>query len=267
MHTFFTKEDGSRMAKLLLAVAAVIALYFGMKFINEVKTFRSIGVAPTQMDTISVSGDGEAFAIPDVATAGFSIEQKARTIKEAQDVVNKKMGNTIAFLAGMGIAEKDIKTVSYSAYPEYSYSRPCYTANCPEVTEQATLLGYTVYQSVSIKIRDTEKVGEIVQGLGDLGITGLTGPDFTVDDPDMVQAEARKKAIEDAKERARILEEDLGVRLVKIVSFYENQGGYYPMYDTKVSNEAMGMGGATPAEIPVGENKFTSNVTITYEIR
>lgn len=187
MNTFFTAEMGQKMGKILLSLGAVMVLFFAMKFINEVRTSGTIGTAPVTPNTIDVIGQGEAFAIPDVATAGFSVEAKDATIKEAQDVVTKKMNDILDFLKSSGIAEKDIKTVNYSAYPEYSYPS-CYSGNCP--AQEPKLLGYRVTHSVSVKIRDTSKLGDIIGGIGSYDPTTMTGPDFTVDNPDAVNAEA-----------------------------------------------------------------------------
>ena len=87
----------------------------------------------------------------------------------------------------------------------------------------------------------------------------------------MVQDQARDEAIADAKQKAEMLAKQLGVRLVRVVS-YNDSGNYpQPMY---ARDMAYGMGGAenqsTKAVAPsisIGENKVTSNVSITYEIR
>ena len=254
------------MGKILLSLGALLVLFFGMKFINEVRTYGTIGTAPMTPNTIDVSGEGEAFAIPDVATLGFSVEEKAKTIKEAQDIVTKKIDTVLTFLKESGVAEKDIKTANYNVYPEYVYQQPCYTSPCP-VAKEPQLVGYHVGQTITVKVRDTAKIGTVIEGISTRGITNLTGPDFTVDDPDGVKAEARKEAIDDAQAKAKILAKDLHVRLVRIARFTESNGGYYPQaYMAKDSGYGMG-GGAPEVQVPVGENKFTSNVTITYEIR
>ena len=82
---------------------------------------------------------------------------------------------------------------------------------------------------------------------------------------DKVQAEARDKAIADAKEKAKVLAKSLGVKLSKIISFSE--GGYQPVYYA-MEAKGMGMGGdsAPVPQVPVGENRVTSNITIVYEI-
>lgn len=265
MQNFFEKDDMTRMGKMLFAIATIAVLFLGMKFINEVKTFGSIGTAPTPANTIDVSGSGEAFAIPNVAVTTFSVEAKAATIAQAQATVNKNIGTALAFLKQSGIAEKDIQTANYNAYPEYSYPCdgrtvcPAGTANTPK------LVGYNVTQSITVKIRNTENVGTIIDGLGNSGVTSISGPEYSVDEPDVVQAEARKKAIESAEAKAKVLAHDLGVRVVRITHFTENSGGYpSPMY---AKAEMSAVGGAMDAQLPAGQSKFSSNVTITYEIR
>lgn len=266
MEKFFTKEDMQKMGKMLFVLVGVVALYFGVKFINEVKAFGAIGVAPSAVNTIDVTGEGEAVAVPNVATETFTATEKAATVAAAQDGVNKKIAAALAFLKQSGIEEKDIKTTDYSAYPEYTY--PCTGGTpCPaNSTGQPKLMGYTVSQTVAVKIRDTSAVGKIIDGLGAAGVTGLSGPNYTVDEPQVVKDDAREKAIADAKEKAEVLAKQLGVRLVRIAHYTENSGG--GMYPQAYMAKDMAVGGAsTGAQIPAGENKYTSNVTITYEIR
>ena len=73
--------------------------------------------------------------------------------------------------------------------------------------------------------------------------------------------------LKDAKEKAKVLASELGVGLGKVVSFSENSGGY-PMYVEKRMMDSALVSSVAPAPVlPKGENKITSNVSITYEIR
>ena len=264
MDHIFAKEDFGRFGKVLIVLGVLLALYAGMKFVNEVKSYGSIGVAPSVAGTIDVTGEGEAFAIPNIATVSFNAEANAKTVAEAQTTVNKIVADSLAFLKSSGIAEKDIKTANYSAYPQYTY--PCSDRACPLGTSNTPVLtGYLVTQSMSVKIRDTEKVGPIIDGLGSAKVTGLSGPDYSVDNPESVKQEARQKAIADAEVKAKALANDLGVRLVRIARYTEDGSGAYPspMY---AKNEAFGSADAG-AVLPKGENTYSSRITITYEIR
>lgn len=264
METFFEKKDAVRMGKIFLFLGLMLALLVTVMFVrqlNDLNTPTDIAAA----STIDVSGTGEAFAIPDIATQSFTVEQKAATVAEAQMTVTKKVEAALDFLKSSGVAKKDIQATNYSAYPEYTYPEPCRLQYCPASATAPKITGYTVSETITVKVRDTAKIGAIIDGLGKVGVTGLSGPNFSVDDKDAILAEAREQAIEDAEDKAKVLAKELGVRLVRVVRFSENGGGYpAPMYASK--DAVMSQAGSAP-ELPVGENKYTSNVTITYEIR
>jgi len=129
-------------------------------------------------------------------------------------------------------------------------------------------VGYTVSQTVEIKVRDTANAGSALSALGNAGVSNLSGPSFSVDDPEALRAEARAEAIADAKEKAHTLSKDLGVRLSRVTGYWENGGGYPIQYNER----AYGLGGDASAsapvpELPVGENEVVVSVSVTYEIR
>lgn len=265
METFFEKKDAVRLGKIIVFLGLMLALLVTVMFVRQLKGLN----APSDLSeiaTIDVSGTGEAFAVPNIATESFTVEQKAATVAEAQTIVTKKVDDAISFLKSSSIAEKDIQTTNYSAYPEYSYPEPCRAQYCPASSTSPKIIGYTVSETITVKIRDTAKVGSIIDGLGKAGVTGLTGPNFAVDDTDAVIAEAREKAIEDAEAKAKVLAKELGVRLVRVVRFSENGGGGYPVPMYAAKDSVMNQAGSAP-QLPAGENKYASNVTITYEIR
>jgi uncharacterized protein len=264
-----------RFFNAIMAVVVLLALFLGVKVVNGVKEHSSLD----QPSQISVSGTGEVFAIPDTGSFSFSVTEEAKTVTEAQDKASKKVNNIIAALKEMGVDEKDIKTVNYSSYPKYEYSnsvcppvqpyssdRPATTVYCPPGKQ--VLTGYQVDQSIAVKVRDTEEAGAILTKVGSFSPGNISGLDFVIDDPDTIQAQARDKAIADAKAKAKTLAKSLGVRLVKITSFQENGGGYPAPY---YGYDAVGKGGVTlqaaNPETPVGQNKISSTVVIVYEIR
>ena len=225
--------------------------------------------SPTIGNVITVEGEGKATAIPDIATISFTVTGEGKNASAAQDEATKKINVAVALLKEKGIKDTDVKTTSYNVSPKYSYPQPCYNAPC--VYDEQRVIGYTVTQSTEVKIRKTGEVGDVLTALGDAGISMLYGPNFTVEDPDAVMAAARKQAIGEARAKAEILAQDLGVSLGKVVNFYENSGGYPVPYYSR--DMAMGMGGAVAMEakvapeVPVGENEIVSRVSITYEIR
>jgi uncharacterized protein YggE len=262
-HTENTLEK-KRLIKALFIAATIMSVFLVVKIMSDVRAYKFIGqdVAPTR--TVSFQGEGEVFAIPDIANISFSAQQDGATVAEAQKTVTTKINAAIAVLKSSGIADADIQTTDYSANPKYDVQPPCMTNYCPYIASK--IIGYTVNQTISVKVRDTNSSGALLDGLAKAGVTNISGPDFTIDDPNALQAQARAKAIDDAKAKAKVLADQLGVRLGSIVSFSES--GQSPIYYAKTGG-AMAMDSvAAPAPtLPVGQNKITSNVTITYEIQ
>ena len=249
-----------------LGLMVVLCLLFAVRFLSE---FRSYGMMEGKdVHTLSLSGHGEVQGVPDIANISFTISKEAKTVKEAQDAVAKVEKRALDFLKGSGVADKDIKATNASFYPKYDYQKcPATTATLAEPWRCSTkqvISGYESSESITLKVRNIDDTGKIIQGLGPLGVSNLNGPNFSVDNEDGLKAEARKKAIVDAQEKAKVLAKDLGVRLGRISSFSESGGGYPMMY-----MKAGMMADSAPAslQLPKGEKTISSDVTITYEIR
>lgn len=268
MEDRFSFEDlfGGKAARMALVGAlSMLALFLLVLTINSAFNLFRFGMP--YANSITVEATGEASAVPNIASISFSVQEKADTVDVAQTAATEKTNAALAFLKDSGIEEKDIKTTGYSVNPMYSYQQPCYSGVCPEYREPE-IIGYEVSQTVEVKVRDTKKTGEVLQGLGNLSVGNIYGPNFTVDDDDAVRQSAREDAIKKAKEKAHALAKELGVNLGRVVSFYENTG-YYPMYDSMAygkGGDMMEVASAPAPELPVGENETSVSVSITYEI-
>lgn len=266
------EENKSNLFKALTLFVVLGSIFVGAMIITEVKSYRFIGGGVSATNTISVSGEAEVFAAPDIANISFTVREEAKKVSDAQNKVTAKVRASLEGVRKLGIADKDIKTQNYSSYPKYEYQEgtvTCMSTICPPYRPgKQVIVGYEVSQTVTLKVRNLESVNAIVDGLAAAGVTEMQGPNFAIDDEDGLKAEARKKAIAEAREKAEVLADDLGVTLVRIVSFSEG-GSYYPMYARE--SMTMGKGGADASapmpEIPQGEEKIVSNVMVTYEIR
>ncbi|MDO8572176.1 MAG: SIMPL domain-containing protein [bacterium] len=261
-------DQKKKLVMTLVAVGVVLALFLAMKTLGEIKGYGLIGKDISPQTTISVSGKGEIMVIPDIATVSFSVITEGTVVSDVQENATKKMNAAIAAVRGFGVEEKDIKTTGYNISPRYEYSKigvPCTEWGCPPGKQ--ILTGYQVSQNVSIKIRKIADAGKILSKLGETGVSDISGLTFSIDKEDVAKNDARGKAIDDAQAQAKVLAKQLGVSLVRIVSFSES--GNYPIYYGKAMGLDMaGAQASAPVpEIPAGENTITSNVTITYEIR
>jgi uncharacterized protein YggE len=258
-------KGGVRIA--IIGVLAILALFL---LVETLSVAHGIGrdTAPAA-NTITVTGEGQASVAPDVATITWSVIETGATVSEAQDAATKKSDSALAALTGLGIDEKDVRTVSYNVNPQYEET-PCGGVNaCPKYLPPANqrIVGYEVSETVAVKVHDLDKTGDVLQALGGLGVQNIYGPDLGLDDPSAGQNAARADAINHAKAQAQVLADQLGVHLGEIVSFSENGGGYPSPVMYKAADSMMAESAGSAPTIPTGENEYSSTVSITYEIR
>lgn len=260
---FFSSAPNRVMGTLVL-----VALFIALSAFASLTFKQANHVVDTNPPAvISVTGVGEVMVTPDIAQFSFGVHAEGADVKTVKDQSAASVNAIMKYLKEQGIDEKDIKTESYYQNPKYKYiQKPCvFGAVCPPAEQ--TQDGFEVSQTISIKVRKIDTVGELLSQVGTLGATDISGLNFIVDDEEKVKADARALAITDAKAKAEKLASNLGVHLVRIMSFNENSGGGYPMYASAPMADMAGAKSAVVPIIPTGENKTTSNVTITYEIR
>ncbi len=259
--SFFGKEYVQVLLTIVL-IGIIVALaayaYYTLKQSEGVYTGAAV---------ITVQGEGEIMARPDIGEFSFSVMAEGANAAEAQQKSAESMNAVLAFLKDSGVEERDIKTANYYLNPKYRYeSTICTAMYCPP--SNPVIDGYEVSQTVTVKVRDLAKSGDLISGVGDKGATNLSGLSFTIDDESELKAEARAQAIADAKEKAEKLAEDLDVRIVRMTGYWEDQGGYYPMYDRAYGGaDMMNESSAMSPEMPIGENTIRSTISITYEVR
>lgn len=254
----------------MVVVSIFVVLLLLIMALVVIKDIKNLGNRDKNaiQNTISVSGKGEILVKPDIALISLGVTEDDKTVVAAQDTAAKKMNSAIQILKDNGVLEKDIKTTNYNISPRYEYVRASQFDN-PALYPygKQVLAGYTISQNLEVKIRDLTKAGDILAKVGAVGLDNVSGLQFMVDNEDVIKVQARDEAITDAKTNAKKLAKALGVRLGDLVSFNEN--GNYPIYarmDSVMSSKAVGASSVAP-EIPTGENKITSNVSLVYEIR
>lgn len=236
---------------LVLTVSNIVSIQ------NKIKQGKYIGQDVESRNTISVAGNGEVYAKPDLALISFSVVIEAKTVGEAMSQNTERMNNIISFIKELGVESKDLKTTSFNIYPRYDYDR----TSSIYPSGKRILVGYEVTQQLEVKIRDLGKIGQIIEEATNNGANQVGNLQFTIENEDELKKQAREDAIEEAKAKAKELAGQLGVKLVRIISFSE--GGYAPMIYSE--SAMLGKGGGTP-DIETGENKISVNVNITYEI-
>ncbi len=282
--------------KNVLGGAIVIAvLLVGYAAVQGVNSYGE-SIQPSSFRSFSVTGDGKATGIPDVAEFSFQVVTQGGTdLATLQSTNTTATNKVIAFVKADGVADKDIKTQSYDIEPRYQ------TYNCqptPIIYNGATpmsagatagsgasgsaiivptpvkpcppssIVGYTITQSVDVKIRDFSKIGDIMSGVVTNGANQVGSLSFTLDDPTAVQNAAMADAITKAKAEAVAEAQAGGFKIGRLLGIQE--GGNYPYPVMQAMSASAGGGTAVAAPAPTiqpGSQEVDVSVTMQYEIQ
>ncbi len=240
--------------RLLVSLVFVsLFIFLGTRTYREFREAKSL----FPQSVVQVSAEGKIKAKPDIGQVSLAIQREAKTVAEAQKNATDAANKVFDFIKSKGVEEKDIVT-DYSIYPQYDYIEK----------RGQVLRGYQVRQSLTVKFRNLDVIGDVLGGVTERGVNEIGNLNFTTEDPEKLRTAARAKAIDAAKQKAVLLEKELGVRFGRIVSFNESSGGVPPIYYSKTDRIGLGAAAESAAPpIPTGENEITVSVTLVYEIR
>ena len=207
--------------------------------------------------TVSVSGSGLAYLVPDIAYIYVGVHTEKPSASEAMTENNAQTEKMIQALTDFGIDAKDIRTTNFSIWPMDKYD-PASGLPTGEKT-------YSVDNTVYVTMRELDKLGSLLDTVVAAGANTVNSIQFDVADKTEAIKNARAEAVKDAAAQAQSLADAAGLTLGEIqsIGFYESQP--YPVY------EGRGGGGADVAAstVPIqpGQLTFTVSVNVTYAIK
>ena len=234
----------------------LLAALIGLLTLSACATPAAGGGAAEQPHTISVTGNGIAYGKPDIAIAQIGVQTRDENPGRAVSENTEKMNAVIAALKELGVEEKDIQTSNFSVYAQQNYD----TNGVP------TDYTYVADNTVSVTIRNLSKVGDALGKAVAAGANSIYGVSFGVSDQSALEAEARDKAMADAKARAEQLAAAAGVTLDTPMNISEYSYGPAP-YAYDVRAEAAVGGGGAPVPVSTGQIQVNLQVSVTYIIK
>lgn len=211
-----------------------------------------------QTATLTAEGTGAALATPDTAIINIGVTSRAETPSEALAANSADMQTVIDTIRAAGVDEADISTSGFSISPIYpnnsSGPRPIEGGG----EQPSRIVGYTVTNQVTVRIRDLDASGDVLDQVVAAGANQINGIRFDFAEPQPMQDEAMANAIADARRKAEIMAEAAGVELIRIISVSAYGGGPQPQFEM--------MRAANSVPIVAGEQAITANATITFEI-
>ncbi len=237
---------------LAISTALLAAYVYGLG--------QSRGGVDQPKPSLSVTGEGWADVRPDLATAQIGVQTRDTDAGEAVSANNQKAQAVIEAIQALGIAEADILTSQFSVYGQEEFDK--------ETGEPSGRVTYIVDNTVSVTIRDLSQVGPVLDAALGAGANTIQNLSFTVEDRTAALAEARDKALADAKARAEQIAQGAGIELGDVLNLSESEfGGPIPLPEA-----IRGLGGGEAAALPSvpvssGTFRVQLQVYVTYGIK
>lgn len=258
------------------------------------------GASSADLHTVTVVGHGEVHAKPDVARANLGVEVTAPTVEEATKLSNARMNSLLDALKRAGVAEKDIRTSNFSinferydaggpiplaepaqapvpvplppkpvggpkqAVPAPSASTSASPPVMPPPPPRARTGLYRVNNTVDVTIHDMSKIGPVLDAAVAAGANNVWGINFALDNTDALGAQAREKAVADARSRAEALAKLQGLSLGPVVSVSEVVGARSGPPRPMPMTFAASMADSVP--VSSGELSYSSEIEVVYAL-
>jgi uncharacterized protein YggE len=241
-------------AKKFFMMVVVLALL-------AVPIMQTAEAAPPRQDTgeprtITVTGYGVAYGAPDVVQVGLGVEASDADILVAMDDVTARMNAVMKALEDGGVDVKDIRTESFYIYQDYKYGQP---ATGLEGGDQQPQPFYRVSTTVTVTVRQTDHVAELLAASVSAGANVVNYIQFNIEDRTALESQARELAVADARSRAEQLAALMGLTVGDPLSITE--GG--DMYAQPYYGGGGGGGALSVAPPPISQGTLSVNMSVT----
>jgi len=239
---------------LVTAIGVTAAIFTRRPATVEAADNTATGTTAAPVGKITVSGQGSVMVKPDIAYIDLGVNTEHADAKTAQANNSAQQTLVINAIKSLGIAEADIKTSGYSMYPKYEYS----------TNGTSRIVGYTVHNTVTVTVRNIDKVGETIDAAIGAGANIASGIRFSLSDSNAYYAQALKQAIANAKSKSGAIAQALGVAVGNPIEIIENGGSYMPVIyaeaDMMKGNAMMD----TAMPVQTGELEVTATITAVF---
>jgi uncharacterized protein len=200
---------------------------------------------------INVSGEGKIKVTPDMATISIGVENTGKDAATVKKLNDETIDKVLKYIKKNNIPQSDFQTTQVSLYKTYDYEKK--------------KNNYVASQTITVTLKDLKKYDEFMMDITDTGITNIGGIEFKSSKLEQYEAEARKKAMLVAKQKATDYTSALNLKVGKVLLITDNSNTYYPHPVMYKGARAEAMDAGAPKEtLAIGEIEITANVNVTF---
>jgi uncharacterized protein len=230
------------MKTIGIAIAALLVL--ASVALAGIGRPEAAGASETPASGITVTGTGEVPAVPDEAEFSLGVSTKGTNARAALAANSAQTQKLLDALRSAGVAGADVKTQDVSVGRDYDADG-----------------GYTARNAVSVRIRELDRAGAVLDAASRAGANEVYGPALGRSDRTAFEAKALKEAVANARERAEALADAAGVSLGEVTAIVETGPPDGPVWAADMAR--------TAAKVPIepGREQISATVTVTFAIR
>ena len=204
-----------------------------------------------QTPQITVSGEGKIKIIPDQGIISLAVENTGNDVTEVKNANDSVVDKIMKFLKVNNIPSADFQTTNVSLNKNYDYKSKKYN--------------YVASQTVTVTLKDLKKYNEFMMGITETGITNIQGVEFKSSKIETYEADARKKAILNAKQKALDYVSVLNQKIGMVLIISDNSQPHHPQPKFKGAMMSMHADESAPKEIlTIWEIEINANVQVTF---
>jgi uncharacterized protein len=206
--------------------------------------------APAMDKLVTVTGEATVSVAPDTAMIRIGVTSQGKTARAASLANAKQMTAVLAAIRASGVADRDVQTTQLSLQPQYETDK----GNTPQLT------GFRATNQLNVKIRDINKLPDLLDHAIGAGANEMSGIEFVVSERSKLLDQARDDAIVDARRKAELYAKAAGAKVGPVVSITE-EGSSPPPQPYKALRA-----GAAAIPVAPGELTLRAAVTVSYEL-
>lgn len=208
-------------------------------------------IAQDLVPMVSVTGEGVVTIVPDEVEVRLSVEHSGKDIKTVKSDNDQAMDAVLKFLKQFGIADKDMQTQHVRLNKSYDYNTKTYK--------------FVASQTLTVVLKNTKDYDKMMTGLLEQGANRIDQVSFRSSEMERLKAEARVKAIANAKQKATEYAGELNQKIGKAIVISETSSQNHPT--PPIYRMAMDSAMESNVEtLAVGELSVTAKVHVSFHL-
>lgn len=196
-----------------------IKLLFSALLLSGFATFAQVQQTTILPPLVTVSGTGEVKVQPDEVMLNLAVDVRDKSLEQARKQNDDKVAAILSYLKKYGVEPKHVQTTHMTVQPIYNQSE--YSQAAPDF--------YTAQKTITVLVKKVDKFDELLSGIYKAGANRVDGIEFRTSQLQKYRDDARKLAVQAAKEKAVLLTSQLGSKVGRVYSLSESSGGGYPV--------------------------------------